>query len=147
MSRIRIVEGTTTIYTKGNHYMYSEGNITFNAQGFINETAESYSYGDPIEAPVLIDEKRIVEIYWTFGDTKLGDKSRFYVDMNLVVKTINYEEGESITVCIKSEDGQALTDNLKELNLTKTVNKNNIVIFEKVLKDYTLNLLEKDDIQ
>ncbi|UUF14171.1 MULTISPECIES: hypothetical protein [Flavobacterium] len=62
MSRIRIVQGTTTIYTKGNHYMYSQGNITFNAGGFINETAESHSYGDPIEAPTFLLEDRIVYV-------------------------------------------------------------------------------------
>jgi len=96
-------------------------------------------------APVPDLEKRIVEMHWTYGNTKLSNKSRFYVDMNLVVKTINYKEGESVAVCIKSEDGEPLTDDLKELNLTKTVGKSNIVIFEKVLKDYTLNLLGNDD--
>jgi hypothetical protein len=100
---------------------------------------------DTTGAPVPDLEKRIVEMHWTYGNTKLADKSRFYVDMNLVVKTINYKEGESVAVCIKSEDGQPLTDELNELNLTQNVGKNNIVIFEKVLKDYTLNLLEVDD--
>ncbi|WP_119792223.1 hypothetical protein [Flavobacterium anhuiense] len=62
MSRIRYVKGTTTIYTKGNHYMYSQGNITFNAGGFINETAENHSYGDPIDAPNFLLEDRIVYV-------------------------------------------------------------------------------------
>lgn len=62
MSRIRIVEGNITINTKGNHYMYSQGNITFNAAGFINETAESHSYGDPIEAPPVKLEDRIINV-------------------------------------------------------------------------------------
>ncbi|MEN2489574.1 hypothetical protein AAYQ05_17355 [Flavobacterium sp. B11] len=62
MSRIRIVKGTTTIYTKGNHYMYSQGNITFNAGGFINETAESHSYGNPIDAPTFLLEDQIVYV-------------------------------------------------------------------------------------
>lgn len=54
MSRIRIVEGTMTINTKGDHYMYSEGNIVFNAGGSINETAESYSYSDkPLRSPLI----------------------------------------------------------------------------------------------
>ena len=65
--------------------------------------------------------------------------------MNLVVKTINYKEGESVAVCIKSDNGQPLTDELDELTLTKTVGKSNTVIFEEILKDFTLNLLEKDD--
>lgn len=62
MSRIRIVEGNITINTKGNHFMYSEGNITFNAGGYINETAESYSYGDPIEAPPVKIGDRIINV-------------------------------------------------------------------------------------
>ncbi|PWB22522.1 hypothetical protein [Flavobacterium sp. HTF] len=62
MSRIRIVEGTTTIHTKGNHSMYSQGNITFNANGFINESAESHSYGNPIEATPIVFEYRIINI-------------------------------------------------------------------------------------
>ncbi|SCY49484.1 hypothetical protein SAMN02927916_2296 [Flavobacterium anhuiense] len=51
MSRIRIVGGTITKNSSGNHYMYSDGNITFNATGFIHETAESHTYGFPINAP------------------------------------------------------------------------------------------------
>jgi len=100
---------------------------------------------DTTGAPVPDLEKRIVEMYWTYGNTKLADKSRFYVDMNLVVKTLNYKEGESVTVCVKNDNGQPLTDELDELTLTKTVGKSNSVIFEEILKDFTLNLLEKDD--
>ncbi|MBZ4033530.1 hypothetical protein K6T82_02045 [Flavobacterium sp. 17A] len=53
MTRMRIVEGTSTIITKGDHYMYSEGNITFNAGGFIEENASQHTYGRPIDAPVF----------------------------------------------------------------------------------------------
>lgn len=99
---------------------------------------------DTTGAPVPDMEKRILEMYWVYNDTKLSNKSRFYVDMNLVVKTLNYNEGESITVSIKSKDGKPLTDDLTELNLTGTVGKDNMAIFKSVLKDYTLNLLEED---
>jgi len=51
MSRIRIVEGTITKKTGGNHYMYYDGNITFNAGGFIHETAERHTYGNPLSPP------------------------------------------------------------------------------------------------
>lgn len=142
--RRRFVKGTITITTGGSHHIYSNGNIIDNAGGFINETADKgHTYGEPLPAPVRIN-KKITEMYWTYGDTKLQYKSRFYVDMNLVVKTINYKEGDSVEVCIKSEDGQPLTDKLHELNLIGKVGKYNTVIFEKVLKDYTLNLLEVD---
>ena len=51
MSRIRIVGGTSTIVTKGNHYMYSEEDITFNAGGFINLNAASHTYSNEPLAP------------------------------------------------------------------------------------------------
>lgn len=145
MSRIRIVEGKITKNTGVNHYMYSKGNIVFNAGGFINETAKHYSYGDPLPAPEVQKTKKILDMYWTYGDTKLNDKSRFYVDMNLIIKTKNYKEGETIKVVIKSDDGEALTNDIHELNLTGTIGKDGMVIFEQILKDYTLNLLVKDD--
>jgi len=145
MSRIRIVEGTITKNTGGDHYMYSEGIIAFNAAEFINESAPLHSYGDPIKAPEVKNAKKIANMYWTYGDTKLNSKSRFYVDMNLVIETMNYKEGETVSITIKNEDGQPLTDELDQLNLTGTVGKNNMVIFEGVLKDYTLNLLGEDN--
>ncbi len=42
--------------------MYSQGNITFNAGGFINETAENHSYGSPTDAPSFLLEDRIVYV-------------------------------------------------------------------------------------
>lgn len=72
MSRIRIVKGKITINTKGNHYMYSQGNITFNAKGFINETANNHTYGDPIDAPEPTVKKLINSIISGYFYTKEG---------------------------------------------------------------------------
>lgn len=69
MSRIRIVKGKITINTKGNHYMYSQGNITFNAKGFINETANNHTYGDPIDPPAPPVNKNIVDIIMFIAGT------------------------------------------------------------------------------
>lgn len=145
MSEYIRVKGNITEKTGGTSRVYAKGGIEHNSNGFIDYFAESYTYGEPEDPPENIYSKKIIDMYWTYGDTKLFDKSRFYVDMNLVIKTINYKEGEIVEVCIKSEDGQPLTDQLTELNLRKMIGKDNIVTFEKVLKDYTLNLLELDD--
>ncbi len=142
MSRIRIVQGTITKTTGGDHNIYSEGNIVYNSGTSVSLTSDAaISYGDPKDSPKKKDEKRILEMYWTYGSNKLLNKSRFYVDMNLIVKTQNYKKGESITVNVKNEDGEPLTDDLRELNLEGIVDENNMVVFEAVLKDYTLNLL------
>ncbi|SEO85504.1 hypothetical protein SAMN05444671_1222 [Flavobacterium sp. CF108] len=146
--RIRFVKGTITKTTGGNHNMYSNGNIVTNAGGSINETAvNGIMYGEPEKAPVNMFNKKVIDMYWTYGETKLSDKSRFYVDMNLVVKTINYKEGENIEVYIKSEDGEPLTDDQNELILKGVVNKENIVVFENALKDYTLNLFGNEELE
>jgi hypothetical protein len=84
-------------------------------------------------------------MYWTYGDTKLSDKSKFYVDMNLIVKTENYDPGEQIVIRIKNDDGKPLTDERNELIFSGTVGEDNRVIFEEILKKFTLNILDKDD--
>jgi len=61
--RIRIVKGTITKITGGNHNIYSNGDIIMNAHGFINETAEkSYIYGHPLDAPPLPFDDRIINV-------------------------------------------------------------------------------------
>ncbi|NRS89921.1 hypothetical protein HNQ02_002855 [Flavobacterium sp. 7E] len=149
MSRIRIVGGTITKTTIGAHHMYSDENIVFSSSKMVTEVGDENGvvYGEPKDAPKIKTDKKVIDMYWTYGDTKLSDKSRFYVDMNLTVKTQNYSKGENVTVIVKNEDGEQLTDDLNELSLTGIVDENNMVIFEAILKDYTLNLLEKDDLE
>lgn len=54
MSRIRIVGGKLTKTTGGDHNMYSEENIVFNAAGAITETSDGgISFGEPKKAPKL----------------------------------------------------------------------------------------------
>ncbi|MEA9412106.1 hypothetical protein [Flavobacterium sp. PL02] len=52
MSRIRIVGGTITKTTVGDHNIYSEGNIVYNSGKAITETSDvGISYGEPKDAP------------------------------------------------------------------------------------------------
>lgn len=87
---------------------------------------------------------QITEMYWAYGDEEnhLADSSRFYVDMDLIVETEGYEDGESIEVTIKAEDGEPIAEGLDELTLTGTVKKGQI-IFKEPLKAYTLTI--RDD--
>jgi hypothetical protein len=149
MSRIRIVKGTITKTTGGNHNMYSEGNIVFNSAKSITEVGveNGIVFGDPEPVPIRETKKKIVEMYWTYGDTKLSDKSKFYADMNLIVKTENYNPGERIVIRIKNDDGQALTDERNELIFSGAVGEDNMVIFEEILKNFTLNILTKNDVE
>ncbi|MCQ9637335.1 phage baseplate assembly protein V [Chryseobacterium sp. WG23] len=91
-------------------------------------------------------EKQIASMYWAYEEenTSLMDDSKFFVDMNLIVQTRNYEEGESIDVTIKSDDGEPLADGLNELTLSGTVDRDGIVIFKEPLRTYTLNLMTEE---
>jgi len=53
MSKLRFVEGITTKITRGEHNMYSEGNITSNAGGTIEEIGEDGGvvFSEPKETP------------------------------------------------------------------------------------------------
>ncbi len=87
---------------------------------------------------------KIKEIYWSYGEDhrRLSDKSRFYVDLNLHVKTENYKDGDIVSITIKRKDGQLLFGTAQTLDLKGTVS-NNEVVFANALKEYTLNLNEE----
>ncbi|MEJ5103712.1 type VI secretion system Vgr family protein [Chryseobacterium sp. MYb328] len=94
-------------------------------------------------------EKQIASMYWAYEEenTSLMDGSKFFVDMNLIVQTRNYEEGEGIDVTIKSDDGEPLAEGLDELTLSGTVDRDGTVIFKEPLKTYTLELMTEEEIE
>ncbi|CAA7387194.1 type VI secretion system Vgr family protein [Chryseobacterium fistulae] len=94
-------------------------------------------------------ERKIVSMCWAYEEenTSLMDDSKFFVDMNLIVQTRNYEEGESIDVTIKSDDGEPLAEGLDELTLSGTVDRDGIVIFKEPLKSYTLELIKEEEVK
>ena len=91
-------------------------------------------------------EKQIASMYWAYEEenTTLMDDSKFFVDMNLIVQTRNYEEGESIDVTIKSDDGEPLAEGINELTLLGIVDRDGMVIFKEPLKAYTLELITEE---
>jgi hypothetical protein len=92
---------------------------------------------DSIDSSV---SKKITDIFWQYGknNTTIQGKSRFYTDIDLVVKTVNYFEGEEVTVSFKSEDGKPIINDLTELTFKGVVDENGVAIIEKPLKEYTL---------
>lgn len=147
MSRIRIVEGTTTIYTKGNHYMYSQGNITFNAGGFINETAESHSYGVPIDAPNFLLEDRIVYVNGHFYNKDGTFEGKINEpDFEGSVEDVYVCDGKSTQ---KNKDGYDLltynnTKLLKENDMSIT-HERFVILSSTVYGESSFPYLKKDD--
>lgn len=92
--------------------------------------------------PRVIKNPRITRIYWTYENdlNRLGNQSRFYVDMNLHIETKDYEQGETLSIELKSKNGIPLTDKQSNIIITGTVDESGSVILKNALKDYTLNL-------
>nr|WP_315032609.1 hypothetical protein [uncultured Chryseobacterium sp.] len=106
---------------------------------------QGYGKGGTIEEDEN-QEGKVTEMYWVYGDEdkQITDYSRFYVDMNLVVKTEGYKDGESLQVTIKAEDGEPIAEGLNELTLSGTV-QNAKVIFKEPLKAYTLKIMNEEE--
>jgi len=82
---------------------------------------------------------KVKEIYWSYGTgrIRLSDKSRFYVDLNLHVKTEDSNDGDFFNVTLKRNDGLPLFGTSQTLELSGTVSCNEAVI-ENVFKSYSL---------
>ncbi|WP_407517284.1 hypothetical protein [Elizabethkingia anophelis] len=89
---------------------------------------------------------QITEMYWTYGEgnIRITESSRFFTDLNLVILTEGYKDGESIEVTIKADDGKPLAERLDELKLTGTID-NEKVIFKEPLKGYSLFFEEAEN--
>ena len=92
---------------------------------------------DSIDSSV---SKKITDIFQQYkkNNTTIKGKSRFYTDIDLVVKTVNYFEKEEVTVSFKSEDGKPIVNDLTELTFKGVVDENGVAIIEKPLREYTL---------
>ncbi|WP_455537467.1 type VI secretion system tube protein TssD [Prevotella koreensis] len=92
--------------------------------------------------PIGVDDKEIIDIYWTYGKEQIPieNVSRFYVDMNLHIKTKGYNVGESLSITIKRDDNLPIFSTEPSITITGKVDENGNVILSNILKDYTLNL-------
>lgn len=125
MSRIRIVEGTITKNTRGDHYIYSEGNIVFNAGQYINENAPIHTYGEPIK-PTFMKDDRIVNV-----------NGHFYNKDGTFEGKINEPENDGSVEDVYVCDGKSIQKD-KDGNDFMTYNN------AKILKENDENIVHSD---
>jgi uncharacterized Zn-binding protein involved in type VI secretion len=68
-------------------------------------------------------EKKIVAVFWSFGEneTPVSGPSRFYVDLNLHVKTQNYSEGDVVEILLEDDKGADVIEGVKTVKLLAPV--------------------------
>lgn len=77
-------------------------------------------------------EKHILSAEWINNDIEqIIDTAYIGEKVSLLVKTRNYEEGETISITIKEKDGKDVADGNKELVLTGTVDKEGYAVLKK----------------
>ncbi|MEZ0129152.1 hypothetical protein AB9T88_04980, partial [Flavobacterium sp. LBUM151] len=106
MSRIRIVGGTITKTTVGDHNIYSEGNIVYTSGKAITETSDAgIVYGDP-KSPPPPAKVHFIDGWWALD--KEGEKKIKRVLPGMVVyfhiKTKNIPNGHSVFLSLFDED-------------------------------------------
>lgn len=68
--------------------------------------------------------KKIISAVWMNADLKDNIQNASYNEkVSLLVKTINYEAGERITIIVDEKDGKDINQGVKEINLSGTVNE------------------------
>lgn len=151
MSRIRIVEGELTLNSKGNHYMYSQENISFSANGFINEAAKNHSYGTPVEAPLQEIEAKCIVHFRPKKDWKGEDYGFDWMrigDINLingqnVFGDTNYKE-----IVSKQYTDNAFSTLVTDINSYEGHFKKDAVLYAKLRHIYdahTISWKQIDD--
>ena len=77
-------------------------------------------------------EKHILSAEWINNDIEqIIDTAYIGEKVSLLVKTRNYEEGETISITIKEKDGKDVADGNKELVLTGMVDKEGYAVLKK----------------
>lgn len=96
----------------------------------------------PTSPMMKIENKGISDVYWTYSKDfiRLKKKSRYYIDLNLHIKTYGYMPGESIPILIKRNDLISITMETNQIQVIGQVNNNGEVIIENIFEKYTLNL-------
>ena len=77
-------------------------------------------------------EKRIISAEWMNSTMDQNVNTAYMGDtLSLLLRTRNYNEGETISVTIKERDGKDVADGNKELVLTGTVDKEGYAVLKK----------------
>lgn len=90
---------------------------------------------DNYSAPEIIKTKQIVSASWMTGDLKNNIKNASYNEkISLLVKTINYEAGETITIIVDEKDGKDINQGIKEISLSGIVNENGFAELKEIIE-------------
>jgi hypothetical protein len=90
---------------------------------------------DNYTAPEIIKTKQIVSASWMTGDLKNNIKNASYDEkISLLVKTINYEAGERITIIVDEKDGKDINQGIKEISLSGIVNENGFAELKEIIE-------------
>jgi len=138
MSRIRIVGGTITKTTVGDHNIYSDGNIVYSSGKAITETSDTgINYGEPKDAPVPkkieatdfditfeLDKKETTLVPFGILDFKNKEENQFFkFKLKISGQGINQWQLD-----VKNEDGiiytcYSATNELSEVVITSKTKK------------------------
>lgn len=79
--------------------------------------------------------KQIVSASWMTGDLKNNIQNASYDEkIGLLVKTINYEAGERITIIVDEKDGKDINQGIKEISLSGIVNENGFAELKEIIE-------------
>jgi hypothetical protein len=106
MSRVRIVGGTITKTTVGDHNIYSDGNIVYNSGKAITETSdEGITYGKPKDRPVPT-KLHFTDGWWALDIEGKNKIKRALPGMTVYfhLKTKDIPNGHSVFLSLFDED-------------------------------------------
>jgi hypothetical protein len=90
---------------------------------------------DNYSAPEVVKIKQVVSASWMTGDLKNNIKNASYGErLGLLVKTINYEAGERITIIVDEKDGKDINQGVKEISLSGIVNENCFAELKEIIE-------------
>jgi hypothetical protein len=112
------------------------------------QAADSAEEPNSQETEETHGKPQIKEMYWSFGEkhTRLESKyeesdiwkTRRYSDLNLHIKTENYNNGDIVSITLEKEDGEPWFDGTSAIEVSGEIS-NNELILEKVFEKYASN--------
>ena len=75
----------------------------------------------------------------------MGNEVDHYVDLNVVVRTVNFTPGECIEATVRSDDGGEIAEHIDAIVLRGVVNAEGVAYFKAPLSHYKINLGAPDN--
>ncbi|MEF3819581.1 PAAR domain-containing protein [Acinetobacter baumannii] len=107
----------------------------------VGDSGSPYSAKETTQKKNFVEnniEKKVTEITWSYGNNfnPLSDKSRFFNDLNIHVKTTGYSQGENVSISIEPENSDIST--FEPFAITIKVDSNGEGILKDVFSGKTL---------